>query len=208
MLLCPALEKERICMFFNKKSVNNILNVCVFCGSRSGDKKNQNIYVKVAKEIGKFLADNNINLIFGSGNTGLMGAVSDACLDNLGIVYGFTTKELMKFETPRIHKNHKLKILKTIQERKLAMLKKADAFIVLPGGLGTFDELFEVIVANQIGEIKKPIFIINVNDFYTYFYDYVFKNIIKSKFTNPDAIKLVEISDDVDYILNKIKKLK
>ena len=208
MLLCPALEKERICMFFNKKRVNNILNVCVFCGSRSGDKKNQNFYVKVAKEIGKFLANNNINLVFGSGNTGLMGAVSDACLDNLGIVYGFTTKELMKFETPRIHKNHKLKILKTIQERKLAMLKKADAFIVLPGGLGTFDELFEVIVANQIGEIKKPIFIINVNDFYTDFYDYVFKNIIKSKFANPDAIKLVEISDDVDYILNKIKKLK
>ena len=208
MLSCPALEKERICMFFNKKSVNNMLNVCVFCGSRNGDKKNQNIYVKVAKEIGKFLANNNINLVFGSGNTGLMGAVSDACLDNLGTVYGFTTKELMKFETPRIHKNHKLKILKTIQERKLAMLKKADAFIVLPGGLGTFDELFEVIVANQIGEIKKPIFIINVNDFYTYFYDYVFKNIIKSKFANPDAIKLVEISDDVDYILNKIKKLK
>ncbi len=189
---------------FSRKIKNNISNICVFCGSRFGTKTYQNDYITAAEAVGKFLAKNNINLVFGSGNTGLMGVVSDTCLDNGGKVYGFTTKELIKVETPRKHKNHKIKILKNLQERKLAMINKADAFIILPGGFGTFDEILEVIVAKQIKEIDKPIFIINIKDFYTDFYKFVFKDVIKNGFANIDAINLITAIGNTKSILNKV----
>lgn len=136
--------------------------VCVFCAASNGTKP---IYREATEETGRELARRKLGLIYGGGKAGLMGAVADAALAEGGHVVGVITKQLMDKELGHTE-IAELRIVDTMHERKMAMATLADAFIALPGGLGTLDELFEILAWAQLGIHQKPVGILNVNGFY------------------------------------------
>lgn len=139
-----------------------LLRVAVFCGASNGGRPD---YPKAAWELGTALADRGITVIYGGGRAGLMGAVADAALSRGGQVVGVITRLLYGREL-----GHEgitdLHVVETMHERKMMMATLADAFITLPGGLGTFDELFEILAWAQLGIHTKPVGLLNVNGYY------------------------------------------
>jgi len=141
---------------------DSIKSICVYCGSADGLKKE---YYDAAYALGNLLALKNIKLIYGAGKTGLMGAVANGVLDQDGEVIGIVPTLLN--EPQLIHANlTELEVLPDIQQRKARMSELADAFIALPGGYGTFDELFETLTWAQIGIHHKPIGLLNTNHYF------------------------------------------
>lgn len=133
--------------------MNAIRKVCVFCGS--SDKIGEP-YLEAASEMGRALAKRNLTLVYGAGGTGLMGALADAVLAGGAHVIGITPES---FNTPQlIHSNlAELHVVKTMHERKALMVDISDAFIALPGGFGTLEELFEILCWAQVGLHRKPV---------------------------------------------------
>jgi len=138
-------------------------SICVFCGSADGLDQ---VYYDAAFEMGRQLAINDIRLVYGAGRTGLMGVLAQSVLKNGGEVTGIAPKGL---ESPQlIHTSGltTLEIVEDIQVRKARMIELADAFISMPGGYGTLDELFEVLTWSQIGLQRKPMAILNTNGYF------------------------------------------
>ncbi len=136
--------------------------ITIYCGSTNGV---QSIYQEAAFEMGQTLASRGLCLVYGAGKTGLMGALADGALQAGGEVIGIIPDGL---NTPQLaHKGlTQLEVLPDIQLRKARMSALADAFIALPGGFGTFDELFETLTWAQIGLHHKPIGLLNVNEYF------------------------------------------
>jgi len=138
------------------------MKLCVFCGSRDGSDP---AFKQAATELGQRLAQRNIGLVYGGASVGLMGATADAALEHGGEVIGVMPAELMGRELE--HKGlSALHIVDSMQARKAMMTELSDGFIVLPGGLGTFDELFEVWTWAQLGMHRKPFGLLNVAHYY------------------------------------------
>lgn len=137
-------------------------SICVYCGSNVGAAP---IYTEAAKAMGRTLAERGLRLVYGGGQVGLMGVVADACIDAGGEVTGVIPDFLHHKEIahPRVKDMH---IVKSMHERKLMMADNADAFIAMPGGLGTLEELFEVWTWSQLGRHKKPVAVLNVNGYW------------------------------------------
>lgn len=136
--------------------------VCVFCGSHAGQ---QTAYVEAAAALGRCLARDGIGLVFGGGQVGLMGAIADAVLEAGGRVHGVIPEALATREVA--HQNlTELHVVTGMHERKALMNELADAFIALPGGLGTFEELFEVLTWSQLGFHRKPVGVLNVAGYF------------------------------------------
>jgi uncharacterized protein (TIGR00730 family) len=136
--------------------------LAVFCGSKTG---NNPLFEEQALELGHLLAGKNITLIYGGGNKGIMGAVANAVLEKKGKVIGIIPKALTEWE----HQHEgitELIIVDTMHTRKLMLYEKCDAAIILPGGFGTLDELFEMLTWNQLSIHDKRIFILNTAGFY------------------------------------------
>ena len=126
--------------------MKKISSIAVYCGSSAG---NNNLFFEEAKNIGKFLAINKIKLIYGGGNLGLMGAVSGAALKNGGEVMGVITSHLVNKE--KINEDlSDIHIVESMSERKNKMFNAADAFLILPGGIGTLEEFFEILSWKQL----------------------------------------------------------
>lgn len=139
-----------------------IKSVCVFCGSRVGDNP---AFALAASRLGTLLASKNIQLVYGAGNIGLMGVVADACLAANGKVVGVIPTKLVEKEVA--HKGlTELIVVESMHERKALMATKSDAFVALPGGFGTCDELFEILTWAQLGIHHKPIGILNTDGFF------------------------------------------
>ena len=136
--------------------------ICVFCGSSSGTEE---AYVRSAQEVGRLLAARGIELVYGGGKVGLMGAVADACLHAGGRVIGVIPQLLVDKEVAHSGLTE-LRVVQTMHERKALMADLADAFLALPGGYGTWDELCEVLTWSQIGIQQKASAILNVNGYY------------------------------------------
>ena len=139
-------------------------SICVFCASAAG--KNE-IYVKSAFEVGQKIASIDSTLIYGGGKVGLMGAVADGALSKQGEVIGI----IPKFMTPHeiAHQGiSKLIEVESMHERKMLMHEMSDAVITLPGGYGTFEELFEIVTWIQLGLYKKPVALLNTNGYYNH----------------------------------------
>lgn len=137
-------------------------SVTVFCGSRFG---NDPLYVEHARELGKLLAQNNIGLIYGGGNNGLMGAVANAVLENNGNVTGvipemLATREVQHESLTALH------VVSDMHERKKLLFSLAEAAIILPGGNGTMDEMFEIMTWNQLTIHDKKIILLNTAGYY------------------------------------------
>ncbi len=138
--------------------------VCVFCASSAG--KNP-VYTECAKELGVLLAKNQKTLIYGGGKVGLMGAAADSALENGGKVIGIIPDFMMEKEIGHTGVSE-LVVVESMHERKLEMHERSDAVITLPGGFGTFEELFEILTWIQLGLYQKPVGILNVNGYYDF----------------------------------------
>ena len=139
-----------------------IRSIAVFCGSKSG---NNPIFESDTKELGYLLAEKNITVIYGGGNKGLMGAIANSTLEKGGKVVGIIPKMLSDLE----HKHEglsELTIVDTMHIRKQMLYEKCDAAIILPGGYGTMDEVFEMLTWNQLSIHDKKIFFMNSGGFY------------------------------------------
>ncbi len=139
-----------------------IKRICVFCGSSTGTKP---IYVETAREVGRILAEKKIGLVYGGGGVGLMNALADGALAAGGEVLGVIPISL--FEKEIAHEGlTQLCVVGSMHERKAHMTELSDAFLALPGGLGTFEEFFEVLTWSQLGVHRKACGLLNVASFY------------------------------------------
>lgn len=137
-------------------------NICVYCGS--SDKMNQ-IYMDAAREMGAAIAKRGMTVIYGAGSTGLMGSIADGALEAGGEVTGVIPEI---FNTPVLAHTGltRLEVVENMHVRKARMAELADAFIALPGGFGTFEELFEMLTWAQIGLHSKPVGVLNTNHYF------------------------------------------
>ena len=136
--------------------------ICVYCGSSPGTEP---VFIEAAKHLGKILADSGVRLVYGGGSVGLMGALAESVLDHGGHVTGIIPEFLTKRERPR-RLPQELIVTRDMHERKRTMFERADAFVALPGGIGTLEELVEQLTWVQLGRHKKPILIANINGFW------------------------------------------
>lgn len=142
-----------------KREINS---VAVYCGHEFGTDPQ---FARDAARIGELLARNKIKLIFGGGDVGLMGTVCTAALDNGGAVLGVSTTHIIARQEPA-HTGIELRMTDSINARKTEMFNESDAFIILPGGLGTLNELTDIMTMQQIGETKKPLYFLDTNKFW------------------------------------------
>ncbi|MDN5200395.1 TIGR00730 family Rossman fold protein [Fulvivirgaceae bacterium BMA10] len=147
-------------------------SICVFCGSSFGNRK---IYKETSRELGKILAENNIRLVYGGGNVGLMGAIADSVLNEGGEVVGVIPQSLVNRE--KAHDGlTQIHVVKTMHERKDLMYKLSDAFIAMPGGFGTLDEFCEIFTWFQLGIHKKKIGFLNIEGYF----DHLLEHFVRS----------------------------
>lgn len=139
-----------------------LTSLCVFCAARDGDSPE---IVKLTRDFGALLAKRDIAVVYGGGSLGLMGALADGCLDAGGRVVGVIPESMVTKELahPRATEMH---VVQSMAERKVRMMELADAFCALPGGIGTLDELFEVLTAVQLRFIDAPIGLLNARGYW------------------------------------------
>jgi uncharacterized protein (TIGR00730 family) len=138
--------------------------ICVFCGSSIGARP---VYAEAAAALGKILAERGIGLVYGGGNVGLMGITANAALQGGGEVIGVIPEALMKMEVGHLDLSE-LHVVGSMHERKALMAELSDAFIALPGGIGTMEELFEVWTWGQLGLHPKPLGFLDVAGYYSH----------------------------------------
>ena len=137
-------------------------SVCVYCGSRTGEAPG---FADAARAVGRWIGTNKGQLVYGGGNNGLMGVVADATLQSGGRVIGIIPKALVEREYAKLDCTE-LHVVDTMHDRKRMMAERADAFLALPGGIGTFEELFEVWTWRQLGYHDKPIGVLDADGYF------------------------------------------
>lgn len=136
--------------------------ICVYCGSKSGINSS---YAEAVKELGAILNDRSYGLVYGGGRIGLMGTIADTVLKANSEVIGVIPEDLLQREVGHNHLTE-LKVVQSMHKRKEVMADLSDAFIALPGGLGTFEELFEILTWSQLGLHQKPVGLLNIDGYY------------------------------------------
>lgn len=175
-------------------------NITVFCGSSFGT---DSIYKEQAFLLGQTLAKQDIQLIYGGADVGLMGAIADGTLSENGKVTGVLPHFLQSKEIA--HKNlTELIIVETMHERKTKMNELCDGALVLPGGYGTLEEFFEMITWAQLGLHKKPIGVLNIDGFYDDLINLV-QNMVNKGFLKQINRDMLLVSDDIDDLLEKMR---
>ena len=142
--------------------MSTIKTVCVYCGSGPGTNPR---FVEAATALGKTLAENGVGLVYGGGSIGLMGAVATSVLDHGGTVTGIIPDFLTKRENA-LSRAQELIVTHDMHERKRLMFERSDAFVALPGGIGTLEELVEQLTWQQLGRHSKPILLANIENFW------------------------------------------
>ena len=176
-------------------------NISIFCGAHEG--KNPK-YAQSAKIISEAIAKKGINVVFGGGNVGLMKIISDTALDNGVEVLGISLKSLHALElaNPRLNE---IVVTDTLLDRKDEFMSRSDAFIVLPGGVGSLDELAEIMASNQLGIINKPVGILNTEGYYDHLLKW-FDKAVEEGFISSANLKELLVSDNpeklVDLVVN------
>ena len=142
--------------------MSKINTVCVYCGSGPGTNP---AFVTAARKLGRILAENRVGLVYGGGSVGLMGALATTVLDHGGTVTG-VIPEFLTGREQMLNRVQELVITRDMHERKRIMFERADAFVALPGGIGTLEEIVEQMTWAQLGRHKKPILIANIDGFW------------------------------------------
>jgi uncharacterized protein (TIGR00730 family) len=174
-------------------------SICVFCGSQPG---NRGEYVEAAREFGRMLAGSGIRVVYGAGNVGLMGVLADAALAAGGEVIGVIPQRLVDRELA--HRGlTDLRIVGSMHERKALMAELSDAFVALPGGLGTYEELCEVLTWSQLGIHCKPCGCLNVRDYYTPL-AHLLDHAVNEGFMRPEHRQIPIIEGDAGRLLERL----
>ena len=174
-------------------------SICVFCGSSMGFHP---IYKKSAIDLGKRIADEKIKLIYGGGSVGLMGVLADTVMEYGGEVVGIIPRFLYEKEVGHDGVNE-LIIVDSMHERKQKMAELSHAFIAMPGGIGTMEELFEIFTWSQLALIKKPVALFNVNHFFDDIMNFLSK-MVKNGFLKIETFKSLINSKNVHEMLAKL----
>ena len=171
-------------------------SLCVFCGSKNG---NNLIYKKAAKELGTYLAKNKIRLVYGGGSLGLMGELASSVNRNKGDILGVIPKHLLQIEG--INKNHgEIIITDDMHTRKKTMYNNSDAFLCLPGGIGTLEEVSETITWFQLNISRKPIFFLNINGYWDEFRVLV-EDIVSAEFASKDLLNYFTFFESLEALV-------
>ena len=174
-------------------------SVCVYCGSRPGVEP---AYAAVAQQVGRWIAEHSGQLVYGGGHNGLMGLMADACLQAGGRVIGVIPKALVDKEWAHTGCTE-LHVVGTMHERKRSMAEHADAFLALPGGIGTFEEFFEVWTWRQLGYHDKPVGLLNLNGYYDSLLIFL-KSAVKQGFMNEWQMNLIRTSANAPTLLEAL----
>ncbi len=177
--------------------------IAVYCGSNKGVRPE---YAAAAQALGTLLAREKIELVYGGGSVGLMGIVADAALAHGGHVIGVIPQKLHLREITHGGLPD-LRVVNTMHERKALMAELADGFIALPGGYGTFEELFEVLAWSQLGWHTKPFGLLNVADFYAPLLKFL-DHTRDEGFIRPQHRALVLVADDAKQLLGQLKNFR
>ncbi|KQP38843.1 TIGR00730 family Rossman fold protein [Pseudorhodoferax sp. Leaf274] len=174
-------------------------SICVYCGSRPGAHPT---YSAAAQQVGRWIGEHGGQLVYGGGHNGLMGMVADATLAAGGQVVGVIPKALVEKEWA--HRGcTELHVVDTMHDRKRMMAERADAFLALPGGIGTFEEFFEVWTWRQLGYHDKPVGLLNVEGLYDGLEGFL-HTVVGAGFVNDWQMDLIRIGRDADDLLKSL----
>lgn len=182
------------------KSALSMPLVAVYCGSRLG---NSEVYEQAARELGTALAENGLGLVYGGASIGLMGAVADEVIQNgaqaVGVIPTFMLKhEIAHEQLTRLH------LTDTMHTRKTIMAEYADAFITLPGGLGTLEEIMEIATWRQLYQHEKPMIILNINGFYDRMIEHL-KHTAEQGFMKQEDLDRLVVCNNIDDAIDLLK---
>jgi uncharacterized protein (TIGR00730 family) len=171
------------------------MRVCVFCGSSSGRAR----HVEAAREVGRTLAERGVEVVYGGGRVGMMGALAEGALAAGGSVVGVIPRSLVDWEVA--HQGlTELHVVETMHERKALMARLADAFVALPGGAGTLEELFEVWTWAQLGLHAKPVGLLDVDGYFEHLIRMV-DHMVAEGFLKPPYRDMLLVDHDLDRLL-------
>ncbi len=174
--------------------------ICVFCGSNPGVAS---IYVDAARKLGRILAKRKIGLVYGGASVGIMGELADAVLEEGGEVIGVIPSMMVEKEVAHGGLTD-LRIVASMHERKALMAKLSDGFIALPGGLGTLEELFEVITWRMLGMHGKPCGLLNIGNYYDKLIGFL-NFAVTEKFIMPQYRAMIQVDEDPEALLDRIE---
>jgi hypothetical protein len=175
--------------------------VCVFCGSQTGARP---AYVAAARELGALLARRGIAVVYGGGHVGMMGALADSALAAGGRVIGVIPQHLMRPEVA--HQGlTELLVVDSMHTRKRTMAGRADAFVVLPGGYGTFEEMFEMVTWRQLRLQAKPVGLVNTDGYFDHLLAFL-RHAVQQQFIRPQHAELLCVEPDAAALLDRLAR--
>jgi hypothetical protein len=175
-------------------------SICVFCGSRSGDNPD---YIIQAEALGNLIAHQNWRLVYGAGNSGMMGAVANATQRGQAKIFGVIPHHLVQREAGKTDLNNYI-ITDNMHERKKLMFTNSDAIVLLPGGPGSLDEFFEVLTWAQLEVHKKPIVVVNIKNYWDPLFSLI-DHTISTGFADSSLKKMFRVTETakeaIDYLI-------
>ena len=186
----------------SRASMTEIRNLCVYCGASRGNSPS---FAAAAEALGEIMAERGVGLVYGGGRVGMMGIIADAVLRGGGKVTGIIPDHLRAAEHGHDEVTE-LIVVASMHERKNLMSEMADAFVVLPGGLGTLDETFEIITWKQLRLHDKPILVIDVDDYWQPF-EQLINAVVANGFAHQDCARLFTVVPDIDAIFPTLEAM-
>ncbi|WP_428243304.1 TIGR00730 family Rossman fold protein [Gynuella sp.] len=177
------------------------MKLAVYCGSKPGKDPR---YAQAAKALGQSMVEHHWDLVFGGGHSGLMGIVADAVLAHGGRAYGVIPEALVDREMAHMGLTE-LHTVKDMHERKMQMMNMADAFVALPGGPGTMEELFEVWTWHMLNYHQKPCFLLNLFGYYDAFIS-LLDNMISHEFAWPEVTRSLVVLNSVEELMQRLRR--
>jgi len=176
--------------------------ICVYCGANAGVSPG---YAEAARALGRALVERNLSLVYGGGNVGLMGIIADEVLRLGGEVTGVIPTALVEREVGHTGLTRQF-IVKDMHERKAMMAQLADGFIAMPGGMGTLEELFEMLTWSQLGIHAKPIGLLNVDGFYDHLIGFI-QHASEQGFIRPQHVALMQSESTPEALLSRLANI-
>lgn len=177
-------------------------SLCVYCGASPGVRKS---YTEAAQTVGRLCAQKGLQLVYGGGNVGLMGVVATSALEAGGRVVGVIPQSLIDRELAHLEVSE-LKVVQTMHERKAYMEQISDAFVAIPGGFGTLDELFEIVTWSQLGFHNKPIGILNVDGYFDSLLEFMDQS-VREGFVRPQHRNMIIVESDADHLISRLSAI-
>lgn len=182
--------------------MTNLKSICVYCGSSFG---HDTAYLDAARSLGRMIGEAGLSLVYGGGSVGLMGAVAKSALDHGAQVTGIIPEFLQQREV-MLHEVSDLIVTRDMHERKKLMFQKSDAFVALPGGIGTLEEVVEMMTWAQLGQHRKPVLLANINGFWSPLLE-LLDHMRKEAFIRPEQEVPYIVAEGIGTIIPKLQEI-